>query len=127
MKKIVAVLMILLVHSSVAYAGSLTLESKAEDIAVNVSIENNPPIVGKNNMNIELRDGQGKTVTDAEIGIYYFMPSMPAMNYKASAELKDDKYTAVIKPTMPGKWDADITIKNPEGESRKASISFDVK
>ncbi len=127
MKKPVVVFMTLLVLSTVAYAGSLTLESNAGDIAVNVSIENNPPTVGKNSMTVELRDGQGKTVTDAEIGIYYFMPSMPAMNYKASSELKDGKYTAVIKPTMPGKWDADITIKSPGGESRKATISFDVK
>jgi hypothetical protein len=126
MKKTVVVLMALLVFSSVVYAESLTFETKAGDIAVTVSIDNNPPIVGKNNMNIELRDDQGKAVTDAEIGVYYFMPSMPAMNYKSSAGLKDGVYTAVIKPTMPGKWDVAITVKG-KGEDRKAVISFNAK
>jgi nitrogen fixation protein FixH len=126
MKKAVIVLMALMVFSSVVYAGSLTSETKAGDIAVDVSVDNNPLIVGKNNMNIKLRDDQGKAVTDAEIGIYYFMPSMRAMNYTTSAELKDGVYTAVIKPTMPGKWDVDITVKG-KGADRKATISFDAK
>ncbi len=126
MKKVVVVLMALMFFSSIVYAGSLAFEKKAGDIAVNVSIDNNPPKVGKNRMNVELWDDNGEEITDAKIDIYYFMPSMRAMNYTTSAEFKDGVYTAVIKPTMPGEWDVDITIKG-KGADRKTIISFDAK
>jgi len=126
MKKTVVVLMALMFFSSVAYAGSLAFEKQAGDFTVNVSIDNNPPKVGKNTMDIELWDDNGEEVTDAKIDIYYFMPSMRAMNYKTSAEFKDGVYTAIIKPTMPGRWDVDITVKG-EGAERKAIISFEAK
>ena len=126
MKKAVIVFVALMFLSSVVYAGSLAFEKQAGDFTVNVSIDNNPPKVGKNTMDIELWDDNGEEITDAQIVIYYFMPSMRAMNYTTSAEFKDEVYTAVIKPTMPGRWDVDITIKG-KGAVRKAIISFEAK
>jgi hypothetical protein len=55
------------------------------------------------------------------------MPSMPAMNYEVQATPDGSRYAAVIKPVMPGAWDADIKVKRSGGDVQKATISFDAK
>jgi hypothetical protein len=55
------------------------------------------------------------------------MSSMPAMNYEVKAVPKGKLYEAVVKPTMPGEWSADINVIIGEKEGDKVSISFDAK
>lgn len=90
-------------------------------------MDSNPVKVGENNMTIELHDESGKAISDAEVSVYYFMPSMPAMNYEVKALPDGAKYAAVIKVVMPGAWDADIKVKRSGEEMQKATISFDAK
>ncbi len=127
MKKISTLLLGFLVFSGIVYAEALDIEKKIGDITVNISIDNNPPVVGKNNVTIELIDADANPITDAGVELYYFMPTMPAMNYIAPAELTDGKYTAVIKLLMPGAWDVDVTFRRPDSEIQKITVSFDIK
>ena len=64
-------------------------------------------VVGENDVAIELLNADGSAIKGAQVSVYFFMPSMPAMNYEVGATVKGDRYAAVIKPTMPGKWAAD--------------------
>ena len=127
MRKLLIIVASLLLMAGVAGAGDFAAEKKAGDLMVKVSIGNNPLSVGPNDTVIEIHDGTGHAITDAEVNVYWFMPSMPAMHYEVKADLQDNKYAAVIKPTMPGEWNADIKVKLNSGEQEKATISFEAK
>ncbi|KPJ97556.1 MAG: hypothetical protein AMK71_13135 [Nitrospira bacterium SG8_35_4] len=127
MKKILIAVTALMLVASAVYAEQFTDLKKAGDITVKVVIENDPLKVGNNSAAIELLDEKGSAITDAQVSVYFFMPSMPAMNYEVPASRSSDGYAAVIKPTMPGAWEANINVKLAGGETNKATISFDAK
>ncbi len=127
MKKLFIVLFGLLLLSGVAYAESMEIEKKTEHLTVRASLDKNPPAVGENTISLELIDGKGKAITDATVEISYFMPAMPAMLYKAGAELKNDKYSAGIKLVMAGHWDINVTVKSADGKTRKVTFSIEAK
>jgi len=116
-----------LLVAGVAYANHFNVVKKAGDVTVKVVIDGDPIKVGDNKLAIELLDSNGKSITDADVTVYYFMPSMPAMNYETQATSDGVKYAAVINPVMPGEWDADIKVKRNGGDVQKATISFGVK
>jgi nitrogen fixation protein FixH len=127
MKRVIIILTGLLLLAGAVYADNLNLEKKAGDVTVKVTLESNPLKVSDNNISIELLDPEGHAITNAEVAVYYFMPSMPAMNYEVKALPEGGQYTAVIKPTMPGEWTADINAGIGGKEADKVSISFDAR
>ena len=128
MKKwVTIVLSAVLMMSGSVYATEFSSVNETEDVTVLATADSDPLKVGDNTVTLEISGKNGEQVTDAEVDIYYFMPSMPAMNYVSRAELKGTKYAAVIKPTMPGAWKADIKVINGAGEAQKITISFDAK
>ena len=42
-------------------------------------MDKNPPITGKNNVDVSVKDKTGKAVTDAKVTVEYSMPAMPGM------------------------------------------------
>ena len=128
MNKFVAlVLSAVLMMAGSVYATEFSSVNETGDVTVLVTADSDPLKVGDNTVTLEISGKNGGQVTDAEVDIYYFMPSMPAMNYTSKAEMKGTKYAAVIKPTMPGAWKADIKVINAVGEAQKVTISFDAK
>ena len=125
---VITVSMILLI-AGVAFAKDYEVTKKAGDYGVEVKIDKNPPVVGKNNMEIEIKDASGKYVTDAKVVLEYGMPAMPgmpAMDYKTDAELKGEKYKAVMDLSMSGSWN--IVIKITRGDkTSKAKFSIDAQ
>jgi nitrogen fixation protein FixH len=127
MKKILSVLTWIMILMGTGYAYSFNSVYDADPIKVRTSSESNILAVGENVVTIELSDTAGKSITDSEVDIFYYMPSMPAMNYKVRTTLVGGKYNAVIKPVMPGEWRADINVKKAGNIIRKVSVDFDVK
>ena len=67
----------------------------------------NPPVLGDNEIRIEIKDPQGGPVLDAEVLVNYYMPPMPKMapmNYTIPAPLKGKEYRAVMDLIMTGPW-----------------------
>jgi hypothetical protein len=128
MKKIaIAVLMVVLAFG-VALAKDYEVKKKAGDFDVEVRIDKNPPVVGDNNITIEVKES-GKAVTDAKILVDYSMPAMPgmpAMNYKTDAELKGNVYKAVMNLSMSGSWNIAIKITKA-GKTSTAKFSVDAR
>ncbi len=117
---------VLLLMTGIAYAKDYEVTKKAGDYNVEIKIDKNPPAVGKNNMEIEIKDAGGKYVTDAKVKIEYSMPAMsgmPAMNYKTDAELKDDTYKATMDLSMSGSWG--VVVKIIRGE-KTSKVKFNV-
>jgi hypothetical protein len=129
MKRFAALGLILLLAGGLAYGKDFEVKKKAGDYAVEMKIDRNPPVVGDNNMTIELKDGSGKHVTDAKVVVHYGMPAMPGMppmNYKTDASLDGNKYKALMKLSMSGSWNIDVKISRG-GKTETAKFNIDAK
>ena len=79
-----------------------------------VTLSQNPPILGKNNIKIEIKDSLGEPVTDASPIVNYFMPPMPGMppmNYKVKATPDKSEYNATMDLIMEGPWNITVMAK----------------
>lgn len=113
LRKIAVMALLLLLAAGIAYAKDYEVQKKAGEFNVLVKIDKNPPIAGDNNIIIAIKDAEGKEVTDANIVIDYTMPAMagmPAMRYKADAELKGREYKAEMNLSMAGSWNIAVKI-----------------
>ena len=127
MKKLIGIAVsVILLIAGIAYAKDYEVKKKTGAYDVEIKIDKNPPAVGKNNMEIEIEDAAGKYVTDAKVMVEYSMPAMsgmPAMNYKADAELKGERYKATMDLSMSGSWN--VTIKITRGD-KTSKVKFSV-
>lgn len=118
-------ILILLTGFSAAHSKDLELTGKAGDFEVHTRIDKNPPILGPNQMEIEIRDS-GRRVTDASVMVNYYMPPMPRMapmNYTTKAELKGEKYRATMDLIMAGPWIIRVLITR---DGKKATAKFNI-
>jgi hypothetical protein len=129
MKKVIMLGLALLLVAGTGYAKDYEVKKKAGDFNVEIKIDKNPPISGDNSMDIGIKDGKGKYVTDAKVVVQYGMPAMPgmpAMNYKADAELKGDRYKALMKLSMSGSWNVDVKITQA-GKTNSVKFTVDAR
>ncbi len=77
MRELIIVVTALLLVGSVAFAKEYEVSKKAGEYTVEVKIDKNPPVVGDNNVKIEIKDSANKHVTDAKVRVDYSMPAMP--------------------------------------------------
>ena len=123
-----AISIVVAVTIGAAFAAN-TLTKKAGDYTVGLTMEKNPPVMGKNNVDVSVKDAAGAAVIDAKVVVEYSMPAMsgmPAMNYKANADLKGGTYKAVIEPSMSGSWNLAVKISRG-GKTETAKYTMDVK
>jgi len=129
MKKAIVLAVILLLIAGIALAKDYEVKKKAGQFDVVMRIDKNPPVVGDNNISIEIKDSSGKPVTDATVKVDYgmsAMPGMPAMNYKTDAVLKGSEYKAVMNLSMSGPWNIAVKITRA-GQTSSAKFSIDAR
>ena len=128
MKRFATALIILLLAAGLVYAKDYTVMKKAGSYTVEVKLDKNPPITGPNKMAISIKDDKGENVTDAAVVVEYVMPAMPgmpAMNYKAKAELNGSRYLANVNFSMSGAWAVNIKITRA-GKTQAVKLNVDV-
>jgi uncharacterized membrane protein len=128
MKRFTTVLIILLLAAGLVYAKDYMVVKKAGSYTVEVKLDKNPPITGQNKMEISIKDDKGGNVTDAKVTVDYSMPAMPgmpAMNYKAKAELNGNRYLANVNFSMSGAWAVNIKITRA-GKTQAVKLNVDV-
>jgi uncharacterized membrane protein len=128
MKRFTTVLIILLLAAGLVYAKDYMVVKKAGSYTVEVKLDKNPPITGQNKMEISIKDDKGGNVTDAKVTVDYSMPAMPgmpAMNYKAKAELNGSRYLANVNFSMSGAWAVNIKITRA-GKTQAVKLNVDV-
>jgi len=128
MKRFATALIILLLAAGLVYAKDYMVVKKAGNNTVGVKLDKNPPITGQNKMEISIKDDKGSNVTDATVVVEYVMPAMPgmpAMNYKAKAELNGIRYLANINFSMSGAWTVNIKITRA-GKTQAVKLNVDV-
>jgi hypothetical protein len=129
MKGVKIFLLVFVLMVGTAWGKNYEVTKTVDDYTVKVDIDKNPPIVGDNNISIAIKDGSGKSITDAKIKIEYSMPAMPgmpAMNYKADATLKGNEYKAKLNFSMGGSWGMVVQITQGE-KVKKVKLNVDVK
>ncbi len=129
MKRFAVFTIILLLIAGIAYAKDYEVKKKAGQYDVEVRIDRNPPVVGDNNISIEVKDASGRYVTDAKVKVEYSMPAMPgmpAMNYKTDAELKGNEYKAKINLPMSGSWSVAVKVTRA-GKTSTMKFTVDAK
>lgn len=125
-KSFVGFTLIVLLMAGIAYAKEYEITKKAGEYNVAVRIDRNPPIVGENSMSIEITDASGHHARDAKVIVEYSMPAMPgmpAMNYKADAELKGDQYKTKMNLSMAGSWNIAVKVTRT---GKTSSMKFTV-
>jgi hypothetical protein len=127
MKKMAVFAVILLFIAGMAYAKDFEVNKKTGQYDVEAKIDNNPPIVGDNNISIEIKDKTGNYVTDATVKVDYSMPAMPgmpAMNYKEYAKVSGNTYKAKMNLSMAGSWNVAVKIKK-DGKTNTVKFNVD--
>ncbi|MEI9476037.1 MAG: FixH family protein [Deltaproteobacteria bacterium] len=130
-KRILALLLILLLFLSAASAGakSYELRKKVGNYEAEVRMDRNPPSLGDNNIEIEIKDAGGKPLTEATVLVNYYMPPMPRMapmNYITDAKLKGEKYKATMNFIMSGPWIIAVKITHG-GKTSTAKFNIDAQ
>jgi hypothetical protein len=128
MKRTIIILSVLLLAFGLAYAKDYAVTKKAGNYMVQVRMDKNPPITGKNNIEIGIQDKAGGEVSDATVLVEYSMPAMPgmpAMNYKTKTETKNKKYMATVDFSMSGAWNINIKITRA-GKTQSVKFNVDV-
>jgi len=110
-------------------AADYRVRKNVEGLAFDIAINRNPPVLGDNEIRIEIRDAEGHAVIDAEVLVNYYMPPMPRMapmNYTIPAPLKGKEYRAVMDLIMAGPWNIVIRAKT-QGKLLRMTFPIDVR
>jgi YtkA-like len=110
-------------------AGNYRVRKNAEGLVFEITINRNPPVLGDNEIHIEIRDSEGNPVLDAEVLVNYYMPPMPKMapmNYTIPAPLSGKEYRAVMDLIMTGPWNV-ITRARVQGKWIRVTFPIDVR
>ncbi len=111
-------------------AGSLIAQAsatKAGDLQVALATMPNPPKVGNNRMRIEVKDASGAPVSDAKVDLDTGMPGMAGPKVAAKATKDPGVYEASVNLAMGGAWTVTVNAVRPQGGSRSAKFTVEVK
>jgi hypothetical protein len=118
--------LILFLTVALGDARGIEMKKRVGDLEAGMRIDRSPPVLGDNNIEIELKDAAGKAVTDAKVLVNYYMPPMPRMapmNYTTDAKLKGDKYKAKMNFIMSGPWIIAVKINHA---GRTSTVKFNI-
>ena len=112
-----------------AFGRDYTIRRKIDGYTVDISINRNPPIIGKNDIRIEIKDPFGKDVINPPVTVNYFMPPMPGMppmNYTVQASPGSSGYKATMDFIMTGPWNIVVKANTP-GKPLRMTVPIDVR
>ena len=115
--------------TSIVDARILEASKKAGEYEVTIQIDKNPPIIGANPIEVEIKDSGGRVVTDAKVLINYYMPPMPRMVpmfYKTDALVRGGKFRATMNFIMSGPWVIAVKI-TLGGKTTTAKFNVDAQ
>ncbi len=111
-----------------ADAADLVVSRRAGEYDVTIRLDRNPPILGINNLEVDVREAGGKEVADAKVLINYYMPPMPRMapmNYRVDAPFTRGKYRAAMNFIMEGPWYIVVRVGH-QGKNTSAKFNVNV-
>jgi hypothetical protein len=128
-KEFFIVFFMLVFIADTSFAREYKARKKTADYTVDMAIDRNPPIVDKNRLTLEIRDNNGRLVTNAKVLVNYYMPPMPGMppmNYKTYAKPSGNQYAVLMDLIMSGPWNIVIKITR-DGKAATVRFAIDVR
>ena len=126
---VLALALLLLIQVTPAYGKNFAVRRTVDGYTLDVTINQNPPILGKNDLWVEIKDSAGKYVIDAMVTVNYFMPPMPGMppmNYTVKASPRSSGYGTTMNLIMKGPWN--IVIRGGVGSKQlRMTVLIDVR
>jgi len=113
----------------VSEARDFKVRKKAGGLTFDITLNRNPPVLGDNEIRIEIKDSQGNPFKEAKVFVNYYMPPMPGMppmNYTIPTQLEDNEYRATMDLIMTGPWNIIIRLKD-QGKFLKVVFPIDVR
>jgi hypothetical protein len=115
--------------AAVAWGGDYKIRRALEGHTIDVTLKRNPPIMGKNDIRIEIKDTGGQFVINNLVTVNYYMPPMPGMppmNYTLKAVSNGAGYMATMDFIMTGPWN--IVVKTTvAGKQLRLTVPIDVR
>lgn len=111
------------------HAKALEIVKEVNTITVKISLAEDPPKKGKNEINITLIDADRKEITNSKVDVYYFMKpkkGMQPMLYKAKAKFDEGHYKATVDFLMQGTWIIEIKFKGSDKGRQKVKVQIKV-
>ena len=121
--------LLIAVGAVVCEAGDYRVRKSVEGLTFEIAINRNPPVLGKNEIRVEIKSSEGKPIAGAEVTVNYYMPPMPRMppmNYTVPAAASGDEYRAVMDLIMTGPWNI-IVRANYGGRWVRTNFPIDVR
>jgi hypothetical protein len=128
-QKVLILSLLILLSFPPAYGRDFAVRRNVDGYTLDVTIDQNPPILGKNDIRVEIRDSLGKYVVDVPVTVNYFMPPMPGMppmNYTLKASPRGSGYSTTMDLTMKGPWNIVIRA-NVAGKQLRMTVLIDVR
>jgi Cu(I)/Ag(I) efflux system membrane fusion protein len=122
--------LVALVLALAAACGALepTLRFDAGPFSIAASFSPDPPKAGRNTIDLEVRDADGKPVTGATIEAVAVMPPMGAMAEMRSTgettERGGGRYDVALELTANGSWPLTLAIHAPDGREAHAELDY---
>ncbi len=129
MRRLLLLSLILLIMAGIAYGRGYEVRKVASEYETQVRLDRYPPTLGDNNIEIEIKDAAGKSVTDAKVLVNYYMPPMPRlapMNFTTEAKWRGERYKTAMKFIMSGPWIISVKI-NHGGKISTAKFNVDAQ
>jgi hypothetical protein len=126
-----ALIVIILIMVSIPQASGrdYSVRRKVDGYTLDIAINRNPPIMGKNDVHVEIKDPLGKNVLNAPVTVNYNMPPMPGMppmNYTVKAFPRGSGYAMTMDLIMTGPWNIVIRANVP-GKELRLTFPIDVR
>jgi hypothetical protein len=118
-----------LILASMAWGGDYKVRRTLEGHTLDITLNRNPPVMGKNIIRIEIKDARGQSVINNLVTVNYYMPPMPGMppmNYTLKAMPSGSGYMATMDFVMTGPWN--IVVKTTvEGKQLRLTVPIEVR
>ncbi len=69
----ITLVLVLVLSAANAYTKAYQAKKRVGECEVEVKLDRNPPSLGDNNIKIEIRDGEGRSVTEAKVLVNYII------------------------------------------------------
>jgi hypothetical protein len=115
--------------ATIAWGGDYKVRRTVEGHTLEITLNRNPPIMGKNDIGIEIKDARRQYVINAPVTVNYYMPPMPGMppmNYTLNATPRGSGYMATMDFIMTGPWNI-IVRTSIAGKQFRLTIPIDVR
>jgi hypothetical protein len=111
------------------WGGDYKVRRAVEEYTLDITLKRNPPIMGKNDIRIEIKDARGQYIINAPVTVNYYMPPMPGMplmNYTLKATSHGSGYMATMDFIMTGPWNI-VVRANTTGKQLRLTVPIDVR